>query len=97
MTLGNDPKYLAYLKTREWHALRAAVRKRANGICERCRRNRMYATHHLTYKRIYREKLKDLQGLCYGCHNFVHGRSDVDLARPMLSWIKGKLKWWRAL
>jgi hypothetical protein len=38
----------------------------------------MSDVHHLTYKRLGHEKLKDLQALCWHCHKFVHGRSDYD-------------------
>lgn len=73
-------KYAAYLCSREWGVLRQAVHDRANGICERCRLNKIDAVHHLSYKRKYREQLEDLQGICNGCHEFTHGRSDKDPA-----------------
>src|SRR3954469_13513354 len=71
-------KYNLYLAGREWGLLRRAVRERCKGICERCYLHRMHAVHHLTYIRKYREEPGDLQGLCRGCHDFVHGISDVN-------------------
>lgn len=71
-------KYQAYLCSREWGLLREDVHTRANGMCERCETNKGYAVHHLTYRRIYRERLEDLRLLCEDCHEFVHGRGDVD-------------------
>lgn len=71
-------KYSAYLCSREWSVLKESVHDRANGLCERCLTRQIEAVHHLTYARKYRERLDDLQGLCGGCHSFVHGKSDVD-------------------
>jgi hypothetical protein len=71
-------KYQAYLASREWSLLREAVHERARGWCERCTWNPGDAVHHLTYARIYHEDLEDLILLCDGCHDFQHGKSDVD-------------------
>lgn len=71
-------KYQLYLCSREWSVLREAVRKRADGICERCHKNPMHSCHHLTYARVYRERLDDLQAICDGCHAFTHGKIDTD-------------------
>lgn len=71
-------KYAAYLCSREWGVLREAVHARAMGKCERCVINDIDAVHHLTYKRQYKERLEDLQGLCERCHAFTHGRSNTD-------------------
>lgn len=78
-------KYQAYLCGREWGLLREQVRKRAGGVCERCRTNEMDHVHHLTYERKYHERLEDLQSICKSCHEFTHGKSDVDpaMARPV--------------
>lgn len=71
-------KYAAYLCSREWSVLKAAVHERARGRCERCEINQIDAVHHLTYARKYREDLDDLQAICNPCHEFVHGKSDFD-------------------
>lgn len=71
-------KYQAYLCSREWGELREEVRLRAGGKCERCKCNDMDAVHHLTYARKYHESLDDLQAICTGCHEFTHGKSNVD-------------------
>lgn len=71
-------KYAAYLCSREWSVLKAAVHERARGRCERCEINQIDAVHHLTYARKYREDLDDLQAICNQCHEFVHGKSDFD-------------------
>jgi hypothetical protein len=71
-------KYQAYLCSREWALLKEAVKERCGGICERCHANPMENVHHLTYERKYAELLTDLSGWCKGCHDFTHGKSDVD-------------------
>jgi hypothetical protein len=40
----------------------------------------MECVHHLTYARKYAEKLDDLAGWCNACHEFTHGKTDVDPA-----------------
>lgn len=74
-------KYSLYLCSREWAEKREEVRRRSDGICERCFYNPMDACRHLTYERKYCEELDDLQAICSGCHNFTHGKSDEDPAR----------------
>lgn len=74
-------KYSLYLCSREWSEKREVVRKRAGGICERCKHNKMDAVHHLTYARKYREELDDLQAICKACHEFTHGKIDKDPVR----------------
>lgn len=74
-------KYAAYLCSEEWGRLRRAVLKRADARCERCFSPYIESVHHLTYIRRYREDLADLQAVCQGCHDFIHGRSPIDPAR----------------
>lgn len=76
--MNDQERYQLYLAGREWGLLREAVRKRCKGICERCHFHPLSHVHHLTYIRKYQERPEDLQGLCEGCHKFVHGRSDRD-------------------
>jgi hypothetical protein len=77
--IANDKeKYQAYLCSREWGVLKEQVRERASNKCERCLMFPMNAVHHLTYVRKYNEALEDLQAICTSCHEFTHGKSDVD-------------------
>ncbi len=76
--MNSQEQYQRYLATREWAEKKEAVRERAGGICERCRNNSIDQVHHLTYIRKYHERLEDLQGLCRGCHEFTHAKSDID-------------------
>jgi hypothetical protein len=71
-------RYERHLCSRKWGLLTQGVRNRASNICERCHENEIDCVHHLTYIRKYDELLTDLQGLCRGCHDFAHGRSNID-------------------
>jgi hypothetical protein len=79
-------RYQRYLNSREWGVKKEAVRRRAGGVCERCKLNPVDLVHHLTYIRKYDERLEDLQAICQGCHDFIHGRSDHDprASRPVI-------------
>jgi hypothetical protein len=72
--------YNRYLASREWAVKKQRVKRRANGICERCKINPMHHVHHLTYARKYCEDLEDLQAICEKCHEFIHALSDDDPA-----------------
>lgn len=74
----NQEARQAYYCSREWGLKKEAVHKRSSGTCERCRKNKGQAVHHKTYIRLYNERLEDLIHLCNGCHDFEHGKSDVD-------------------
>lgn len=76
---GKEKRNLYYC-SREWAELREAVRERAGNRCERCKTGPMDNCHHLTYARLYNERLEDLQAICEPCHQFTHGKSDVDPA-----------------
>ncbi len=73
-----SPAYEEYLKSPEWKTKRKAVKERCKNICERCHRYLVDDVHHLTYVRKFNERLEDLQGLCAGCHEFMHGKSGID-------------------
>jgi hypothetical protein len=75
-----DERYQTYLASREWGLKREGVIRRSGGICERCRRHPGRAVHHLTYARLYDERLEDLQHICGGCHDYQHGKSPHDPA-----------------
>lgn len=61
-----------YERTSYWRDKREAVRRRANGKCESCKKpvenDSQLDVHHLTYDRIGNENLEDLLALCYECH-----------------------------
>jgi 5-methylcytosine-specific restriction endonuclease McrA len=64
--------YGAYLKSPEWAERRRRVLARAEGRCERCGHERATQVHHLTYRRVGAEWLKDLLAICNACHEHHH-------------------------
>ena len=66
-------KRLRYYQSPEWFALRMEVRARSGGWCEQCGWPAQQC-HHLTYRRLYHERLTDLKDLCRECHQRAHGR-----------------------
>lgn len=83
-------RYQRYLASREWAVLKRAVHERAGGKCERCRFHPINQVHHLTYIRKYAERLDDLQGLCVGCHEFIHAKTDQDPIKGLPVMIRGR-------
>lgn len=63
-----NPEYRAYLFSSRWRKLRRAVKLRAKGKCEICRRWDGTDCAHLTYDRIFHEHLEDLLWVCPKCH-----------------------------
>jgi hypothetical protein len=66
--VGGNPEYNAYLASERWAKLRRAVKLRAKGKCEICRRRDGRDCAHLTYERIFHEPLSDLIWTCRACH-----------------------------
>lgn len=78
--LSEKERYSLYLCSREWSVRKRAIRRRAGGVCERCKAAKMDHVHHRTYARKYNEPLDDLMAVCEPCHRFIHGWSDFDPA-----------------
>lgn len=79
----NKQEYKEYLRSSIWRQKRRLARLRAHGKCQRCGERlvkKEVHTHHLTYDRIGRERPEDLQVVCKGCHEFIHGIRELDPA-----------------
>lgn len=73
-----NPKYKAYLLSDEWKAKREARKKKDGYKCKRCRSTKNLQVHHLTYKRIFNERLSDLVTTCDKCHNnYFHKNANI--------------------
>jgi len=67
--------YRDYLQTGHWQKMRIDALKRASYECQECGAiHGELHVHHITYKRLGRERLRDLRVLCADCHGEVHGR-----------------------
>lgn len=65
-------RYDAHMASPEWRELRRKVMARCRGVCEGCGARAAVQVHHLTYRRLGREMLFDLVGVCLPCHEEIH-------------------------
>jgi len=66
-------RYRLYLRSADWHALRAHVLARAEWRCQACGvASPKLDVHHQTYERVGREAQGDLRAVCRGCHDTLH-------------------------
>jgi hypothetical protein len=61
-------EYAHYLQSQRWRTLARAVRMRAKGKCEICLRADGAECAHLTYERVFNERMSDLLWVCRRCH-----------------------------
>uniref|UniRef100_A0A6M3L6M0 Putative homing endonuclease n=1 Tax=viral metagenome TaxID=1070528 RepID=A0A6M3L6M0_9ZZZZ len=64
--------YDGYINSKEWKAKRRAAFLHYGKACQICGSTQELSVHHLTYERLGREKMKDLQVLCNSCHENTH-------------------------
>lgn len=65
-------KYFTYLGSEEWRKKRKLVLERDKFKCQKCNIKIADEVHHLTYERLYNEKLEDLISVCSACHKSIH-------------------------
>ena len=41
-------------------------------VCQRCGKRKGLQVHHKTYVRLFKERMEDLEVLCWGCHRKEH-------------------------
>ncbi len=87
----DDFDYPRYLASRSWALRKAAVRERADDVCERCLTSPMQSVHHLTYQRIGHENLEDLLGVCNPCHRWLSAVADHDPVTAPLAEVRDAL------
>jgi hypothetical protein len=64
-------EYVRYLQSQRWRTLARAVRMRARGKCEICLRADGEECAHLTYERVFNERISDLLWVCKKCHRHL--------------------------
>jgi hypothetical protein len=65
----SQSEYAHYIQqSARWRALRLAVQMRAEGRCEICLRAKGTECAHLTYERVFNERMTDLLWVCHKCH-----------------------------
>lgn len=65
-------RYREYLQSRQWRAKKKIAYDYHGRKCHDCGAERGLEVHHKTYKRLGREKMKDLEILCGACHRIRH-------------------------
>ena len=70
----SNPEYTAYRQSTRWQKLRRAASLRAQDKCEICLRREGCELAHLTYDRIFNERLSDVIWVCADCHRKLDGR-----------------------
>ena len=60
--------YKQYLASPEWRQRAQGFKKRAGFRCQWCKSQKMLTIHHLRYDTLGREKPRDIEVLCWNCH-----------------------------
>ncbi len=77
-TLRYEKRYLDYIKSDKWKALRLTILERDSFICQRCKKQNACHVHHLTYDRLGCELPEDLISICLNCHIKEHPNNFVN-------------------
>lgn len=65
--------YAAYIASPAWDGKRREALRYHGNRCNRCGASRcVLQVHHISYARLGREKMTDLEVLCVGCHGIEH-------------------------
>lgn len=83
-------KYNAYINSPDWQEKRKEVFEAKWYKCEACWISEWLQVHHGTYRRLYKEKIKDLFVLCGYCHMSLH---DKYWTRDLLRATKAFIRW----
>lgn len=59
-------------KSPQWKRKRKWAMRKLGRKCNRCGSAHNINVHHLSYKRLFNERLEDLEILCRGCHENEH-------------------------
>ena len=71
-----DERHQLATSGERWQRLRVKIFARCKGVCEGCGDVPATVVHHRHYKRLGKELLFDLVGLCRSCHDVVHDRDE---------------------
>jgi hypothetical protein len=91
----NKMQYREYLKTPHWQLLRRDRLFLDNYMCVICHAQRNLIVHHLTYKRLYNERITDVITLCDFCHKIEHFyKGDINVIKIIIkSTLKARIMW----
>jgi hypothetical protein len=84
--------YESYLLTKHWMQLRKTIYNKRNHKCDRCKKEIVhFQLHHITYKRIGKERMSDIRLLCFDCHELIHLKKDIKREKKRIK-IKNQIK-----
>jgi 5-methylcytosine-specific restriction endonuclease McrA len=79
-------QYDEYMHTPLWRKKKFKTHRRDGYKCVVCGASGRLETHHLTYIRIYVEKIGDLVSLCPSHHRAVHEHAKKQIESPTPNW-----------
>lgn len=68
----NRVDYWKYIESKAWKKRREWAFRKLGRCCRDCRSKDDLHVHHKHYRRLGRERLKDLEILCFDCHSIRH-------------------------
>ena len=68
-------EYSKYLESAHWHKVRDIRLKIDKHTCQMCGAIEHLQVHHISYKTIGNEKMRDLITLCEDCHKAIHDKN----------------------
>lgn len=71
-----SPEYLSYIQSSYWFFKREEAFIYHGRKCKKCNSTKQLEVHHLTYRRLGHERMRDLMVLCKQCHNLLHAALD---------------------
>lgn len=66
-------KYETYIKSKEWFAWRAFIFEWRGRKCQLCTGTKNLELHHMSYKNLGKENIRDVLIVCSVCHRYIHG------------------------
>lgn len=66
--------YSAYIESPQWQRKRSERMAIDRKQCVLCGSVQNLQVHHVTYERLFNEKMQDLMTVCHGCHEVLHDR-----------------------
>jgi 5-methylcytosine-specific restriction endonuclease McrA len=76
-------KYLEYLESDTWAAIKLDLYAIRGKKCEKCGTKKQIQVHHIHYSNLYNEEPEDLILLCSGCHKKEHEVKNNELLKEL--------------
>jgi len=67
-------EYNKYLRSGSWKKFRQTILDLRGRECQLCQSKHDIQVHHMSYKRVGNEDIRDVLVVCGECHSFIHSR-----------------------